>query len=218
MSEIQTVELPKMTKETFITILRENVKRDGVEDLIAFLDDNGFFESPASTKYHGAYDGGLFHHSLNVYYDLIDELTMLYGSDWEKIYSKESVAIVSLLHDVCKIDKYVKGIKNVKNKETGQWEQIECYEYNQNQLRLGHASSSIYIISDFIKLTPEEKQAIHFHMGAFDLSQYNSVYDLGNAFSNNTLAFALHIADMTATYIDENENFKSIEQIEFEKD
>ena len=62
-----------------------------------------------------------------------------------------------------------------------------------------------------VSLTQEEKQAIHWHMGAFDISPYNSTYDMGDAFSKNTLAFALHIADMTATYIDENEHFKPIE-------
>ena len=76
---------------------------------------------------------------------------------------------------------------------------------NHVQVLLDH-----YCIQDYMKLTPEEKQAIHWHMGAFDTSQYNSTWDLGNAYQNNTLAFALHLADMVATYVDENEKFKPI--------
>lgn len=198
-------------KDKYISILRTNVKRDGVNELIEYLDNSGFFYAPASTKYHGDFSGGLCWHSLNVYYDLIDELNLLYGKDWHTVYSLESVTIVSLLHDLCKIDKYVESTKNIKNNDTGEWEQVNCYEYNKDQPRLGHGSSSLYIISDFIKLTQEEKQAIHWHMGPFDVSQYNSTYDMGNAFNNNTLAFALHIADMTATYVDENDKFNAVQ-------
>ena len=143
---------------------------------------------------------------------------MIYGNEWEKVYSRESVTLVSLLHDVCKMGKYMEGTKNQKNPETGKWEVVDCFLYNPNAESMGHGSGSIYMVTDYIKLTTIEKQAIHFHMGAFDLSQYNSLDDLGTTFSKNTLAFALHIADMTATYIDENDNFKSIEQMEFEKD
>lgn len=208
----RTVEIPLDSaipkKSDFIDIVKMNVHRDGIDKLLDYMETNGFFEAPASTKYHGNYKGGLFTHSLNVYYDLKDELQMIYGSQWPERYSLETVTIVSLFHDICKIDKYVETTRNVKDKDTGEWKQVDCFEYNNDQVRLGHGSASVYILSDFIKLTPEEKQAIHFHMGAFDISPYNSTYDLGNAFNRNTLAFALHIADMTATYIDENEYFR----------
>lgn len=198
-------------KERFIAIYRNNIKRDGSDDLLKFLEDSGFFDAPASTKYHGAFKGGLCLHSINVYLDLHDELQQIYGKNYRKIYSDETIAIVSLLHDLCKVDKYIEVEKNVKNNETDQWELKKCFDYNKNQPRLGHGSSSIYMILDYMKLTVEEKQAIHWHMGAFDLSQYESTYDMGDTFNKNTLAFALHIADMTATYIDENEHFKPVD-------
>lgn len=197
-------------RDKFIEIYTSFIKRDGASELLEYLDANGFFVAPASTKYHGNYKGGLCEHSLNVYYDLIDELRCLYGSHFDKRYSYETIAIVSLLHDVCKIDKYIEVEKNVKNPDTGVWETKKVFDYNKEQVRLGHGSSSIYTIQDFIKLTQEEKQAIHWHMAAFDISPYNSTYDMGDAFSKNTLAFALHIADMTATYIDENDHFVPI--------
>lgn len=192
-------------RKEFIDIVCNTIHRDGICDLMDYLEDNGFYTCPASTKYHGAYEGGLVEHSINVYYTLKDMIKYIFPNEPNK-YSEETIAIVSLFHDLCKIDKYMKGTKNVKNKETGEWEQVEVFEYNPNQVRLGHASSSVYKILDFIMLTEEEKQAIHWHMGAFDISPYNSNYDMGNAFNNNTLAFALHMADMMATYVVENEH------------
>lgn len=198
-------------KEEFIKLLRENVKRDGLEDLINYLEnDSSFFVEPASTQYHGSYDGGLVDHSINVYYCILDELKFIYGKDWQKKYSLESATIVSLLHDICKIGRYVKGTRNVKT-ESGVWQTIDCYKYNDNYFTMGHASLSIHRIEKFMKLTDEEAQAIYWHMGAFDVSNYSSIRDLSEAYSRNTLAFALHRADMAATHLWENEKFKPLD-------
>ena len=45
-------------KEKFLELLR-TVKRDGIEDLINFLEKSDFFKAPASTRFHGNYEGGL---------------------------------------------------------------------------------------------------------------------------------------------------------------
>lgn len=198
-------------KEEFISIVKKNITRDGVENLLTYLEESGFYTEPASTRYHGSYAGGLLDHSLNVYYSLIEEMKFIFGNDWQKRYSLESVTIVSLLHDLCKIGRYKKGTKNVKNEETGYWEQVEIYQYNNNAFSMGHAPLSLHRITKFMVLTDEEAQAIYWHMGAFDLSQYSDVGQLGESFKRNTLAFALHRADLTATYICENEMFKPIE-------
>ena len=198
-------------KKEFIELLEKYVKRDGIENLITYLDEQSdFFTSPASTKYHGSYEGGLVEHSLNVYYSLLDEMKFIYGNNWTTVWSLESVAIVGLLHDLCKAGRYKKGFRNVKN-ENGTWETKEVYEYRQDSFRMGHAALSLNIIQKFIILTDEEAQAIYWHMGAFDTSQYSSPADLSAAFSSNTLAFALHQADMIATHIVENENFKPVQ-------
>lgn len=198
------------SKEEFIKIVNDNINRTGKEELLGYLEEYGFYEEPASTKYHGSYPGGLLDHSLNVYYNLIEELKFILGSNFEKRYSMESIAIVSLFHDLCKIGRYQKGIRNVKNPDTGVWEQKEVYEYNPNYFTMGHASLSIHRIEKFMKLTDEEAQAIYWHMGAFDISQYSSVRDLSESYSNNTLAFALHRADMLAAHICENDKFEPI--------
>lgn len=194
-------------KKEFIDIICKDIHRDGISDLMDYLEESGFYTCPASTKYHGSYEGGLVEHSLNVYYSLKDMLKYIYASS-DIPYSNETIAIVSLFHDLCKIGKYKKGIKNIKNKDTGIWEQIECFEYNNEHQPEGHGSGSVYIIMNYIQLKKEERQAIHWHMGSFDLSQYNTVGDMGNTYERNTLAFALHIADMIATYVCENKNLK----------
>lgn len=198
-------------KDEFISLLRDNVKRDGVENLINYLTEQvDFFNCPASTKYHGSYPGGLVEHSINVYYCLIDELQFIYGADWQKMYSMETVAIVSLLHDLCKIGRYRTELRNVKDKETGVWETKEVYVYNQDCFHMGHAALSLHIINKFMILSDEEAQAIYWHMGGFDISPYSTTADMGDAFRENTLAFALHRADMMATYVPENDKFKPL--------
>lgn len=47
------------------------------EDFRQYLIDNGFFTAPASTKFHGSYEGGLFDHSFNVVMTLIELTTKL---------------------------------------------------------------------------------------------------------------------------------------------
>ena len=113
-------------KEEFIEIFKENITREGADKLLDYLEHKSdFFTAPASARYHGAYEGGLCEHSLNVYHCLVDYLQRervqeLYGLE----YSPESVAIVALLHDVCKVGCYKKGFRNVKNDATGQWERV----------------------------------------------------------------------------------------------
>ena len=76
----------------FGEIVAENIHREGIDNLMEFLYQSDFFKSPASTKYHGSYEGGLVEHSINVYYSLIDTLQFFYGPDWEERYSKEKTA------------------------------------------------------------------------------------------------------------------------------
>ena len=81
-------------KEKFLTLCRENIHREGIDKLLAWLEKSDFFTAPASTRFHGAHEGGLVEHSLNVYEQLTNgEPT-------------ETTAIISLFHDLCKTDFY----------------------------------------------------------------------------------------------------------------
>ena len=190
-------------KEEFIEIFRTHVKRDGAEELLDYLmNKSDFFTCPASARFHGSYPGGLCEHSVNVYRCLVDYLARprvqeLYGLD----YSEESVAIVALLHDLCKIGCYKAGTRNVKNETTGQWEKVQTYFY-EDKLPYGHGEKSVYIISGFMRLSREEAMAIRWHMGFSGPEDDRTV---GQALRQYPLAFALATADMEATNFLENE-------------
>lgn len=194
-------------KNFYIQLLK-SVDRPGIDALIDYLQNSDFFEAPASTIYHGSYEGGLLEHSLNVYNMLQWYVANLQDSDFElpKI-SEESIIIVALLHDLCKVNCYHESTRNVKNEQTGKWEKVPCYKRDP-LLPMGHGGKSVFIIQQFIKLTPEEAQAIYWHMGAYDTSPYNTLNELGKSYEMNLLAFLLNQADMMATYIAENPNYK----------
>ena len=110
-------------------------------------------------------------------------------------YSDETVALVSLLHDVCKIGCYKAGTRNVKD-ENGVWQKVPTYNFD-DPLPYGHGEKSVYILSGFMRLSREEAFAIRFHMGFSGQEDKGSV---GKAFEKFPLAFALSVADMEATY------------------
>ena len=191
-------------KEEFIEIYRGNIRREGSEALLDYLENKSdFFTAPASARYHGAYPGGLCEHSLNVYHCLADYLARprvqeLYGVE----VPQESVAVAALLHDLCKIDFYTQSFRNVKNDQTGQWEKKPFYTIDE-KLPYGHGEKSVYIISGFMRLTRPEAMAIRWHMGFSGTEDPRTV---GQALSQYPLAFALATADMEATYFLEKED------------
>lgn len=185
-------------KERFIDIFRRNIKREGSEALLAFLcsDSCDFFTAPASTRYHGAYEGGLCEHSLNVYDCLVDQLSRSRMKETYGInYSDESIAIAALLHDLCKINFYRTSFRNVKD-ETGRWQSVPYYTI-EDSLPYGHGEKSVYIVSGYMKLTRDEAFAIRYHMG-FSGPEDNGT--VGQALEMFPLAFALCVADMEASY------------------
>ncbi len=190
------------TREEFIELYRENIHREGADALLDYLDcRSDFFTAPASAKYHGAYAGGLCDHSLNVYHCLTDYLERsrvqeLYGLE----YSPETVALVSLLHDVCKVGCYKAGTRNVKDAD-GRWQSVPTFFF-EDPLPYGHGEKSVYIISGFLRLTREEAMAIRWHMG---FSGGEDPRTIGQALQQFPLAFALSVADMEATYFLEND-------------
>lgn len=184
-------------KAEFLKLLR-STNRNGIEDLIKWLESTDFFTAPASTKYHGAYPGGLLQHSLNVCKRLDDEIFR--DSLGNQYY--DSKVLVSLLHDVCKADLYIESFRNVKDPATGTWSQVPYYTVDE-KYPYGHGEKSVYLVNKYILLTDEEAMAIRWHMGGFDQSVKGGSYSVGYAFEKYPLALLLHIADMKATYLDE---------------
>lgn len=184
-------------KKRFMEIYKKDIKREGADKLLEYLEKSDFFSAPASTRFHGSYSGGLVEHSLNVYDCLVDYLARPRVKELYKIEATaENMAIVTLLHDLCKVNIYKPGTRNVKDKK-GVWQQVASYEYN-DKLPYGHGEKSVYIISGYMKLTRDEAFAIRYHMG---FSSTEDIRNISAAFEIFPLSFALSLADMEATFL-----------------
>lgn len=183
--------------------LKSYIKRDGIDNLIKFLDNQtDMAVAPASSKYHGSFEGGLVQHSLNVFMRLHKLLTSEYGDNCP--YSKETIAVVALLHDISKSNLYTVSTRNVKD-ESGAWKQVPYYSVREDNLLYGgHEETSVFIISNFINLSYEERLAILHHSGGMGADSDAKVAATMRALSSCPLALFLHQADMQATCVDES--------------
>ena len=164
-------------KERFKAIFETQVMRAGAEKLMEWLESTDFFEAPASTRFHGAYPGGLVAHSLNVYDQLLlDPGALEYGGNTR--------AVCALLHDVCKVNYY--------HRDGDRWTVRDA-------LPMGHGEKSVYLIQKHMSLTDEEALAIRWHMGAYDEAFRGGSRALDEAQRRCSLVVALHQADMRAT-------------------
>ena len=193
-----------MSKQTdfraeFEKIFTAHIKRDGADKLLEYIRTTDFYTAPASTKFHSNFTGGLVEHSVRVYERFTKMCELEFGADWIK-KNAESVAIVALLHDLCKTGCYKTEMRNVK--ENGTWVQ-KPYFATDDQLPYGHGEKSVYMITAFMRLTREEAMAINWHMGAFDPRAKDSYTILGKAFTMFPLALIFHTADYLASYLDE---------------
>ena len=151
-----------------------------------------------------ACEGGLAYHSLNVYKRLHTEFTQeakaKTGTDKIDSDIKYSLIICSICHDLCKVNFYEKGKRNVKNPDTGKWEEVPTYNV-KDQLILGHGEKSLYICQKLgVVLTDEEAMAIRWHMGGFD---EGGGFSISQAYDKYPLAVKLHLADLESTYLRE---------------
>lgn len=191
----------EMTKEDRIAIFRDFMRLpDGEylvpEYVIQQLVDKGFFTAPASTKFHGAYEGGLFDHSYSVATHLV-KMTHLLQLPWG---SDRSPYLVGMFHDLCKIDQYqhpimgdlrVDGIAKVDDRR---------WEYNPDTLLKGHGDKSVMLLSQFFHLTEEEIVCIRYYMGAFtDRSEWDDYTRAVRCYPN---VLWTHQADMLASHVE----------------
>ena len=160
-----------MDDKTRFLGLCATVRREGMDDLLAYLEKSDFFYAPASTRFHGAHAGGLLRHSLNVY----DEFVRLSAVYSEIEVSLETAVIITLFHDLCKVNLYAEETRNRKN-EAGQWESYTAYTRNEKFCYGGHGSKSVFIIQNYMKLTAAEAVAINCHMGAFENRDVGEAY------------------------------------------
>ena len=199
----------KTAQTCFRDIFQNNIHRNYADDLLAWLErETDFFEAPASTRNHGAHPGGLLVHSLNVYRRL-RQITVLetYGTTLAPELAEgveETVAILGLLHDVCKVGVYHTETKRRKNQATGFWEDYQAYVF-RDPLPLGHGEKSLYLIQRHMDLEPEEALAIRWHMGAYDNAVKGDGRALSAAMAASPWVWRLQQADMCAAWVDERE-------------
>lgn len=185
------------TTEERINMFDELMRDIVLDDFKEYLIKNGFFTAPASTKHHGAYEGGLFDHSYNVAKVLL-ELTEKNNLKWQ---DPRSPYIVGMFHDLCKIDNY-KMIVDDPGKEMFGGEikgRTFTIEYNNDFLIPGHGDKSVMYLASHIKLTEEEVICIRWHMGAFDEKLNWKFYSAAVAKYPNVLW--THQADMIASQV-----------------
>lgn len=180
-------------KDDFTSIFNECITRSGSVALLEWLQTTDFFTAPASTRFHGACEGGLVMHSVNVF-------NVLKSRHYTPEENLESYAIVALLHDLCKANFYKAGFRNVKNETTDKWEKVPSYSV-QDAFPYGHGEKSVYLIERFMRLKPAEAVAIRWHMGGFDDAVKGGSYAISEAYDTYPLAIKLHMADLEATYL-----------------
>ena len=172
-------------KEQFLELLKK-VKREGINELIEFIEKTDFYKAPASTRFHGSYEGGL-----------VEILKHKVETNIEKVdIPEESIIIIGLLHDLCKANFYKVDYRNAKN-ALGVWEKVPYYTVDDT-IPYGHGEKSVMMITEYMKLTPEEKYSIRWHMGYTEPKEnYNAI---GATYKKYPIALLTHEADLEATY------------------
>lgn len=171
----------KLTMDERILMFMERMSLYVNREMTAWLESHGFFTAPASTKYHGSYEGGLFDHSFEVAQTLW-KLTKDNNLKWER---PESPLIVGMFHDLCKTDSY-------KSDMAG-------WTYNNDTLLKGHGVKSVMMLASLMKLTEEEVACIRYHMGAFTAQdEWNDYTRAVHRYPN---VLWTHHADMIASHV-----------------
>lgn len=182
----------EQNKAIFKEIVKSMISRDGIDDLMNWLETTDFYTAPSSARYHGSEPGGLCAHSLKVYECLrakqVDE-------------TGETIAIAALFHDLCKVNTYKLSMRNTKDEATGKWIKVPYYEYRDDDVMpFGHGEKSMYIVMKYIKLTDEEALAIRWHMGFSAVEPIYEKPQLTAALQLYQLVLKLQTADTEASH------------------
>lgn len=196
----------EQNKQRYIDLCHEFIQRDGLDAMLAYLENTDFYTAPSSTKYHLNEDGGLCLHSINVFetacklYDNVAQPAIAAGvSPFTQEVSKESIAIATLFHDLCKVKLYHKA-ERWKKDEKGRWVSYPGYEL-KDDFPLGHGEKSCLMLSWYMRLKPEEMLAIRWHMGMFDMGENGTPqrFAFFAATEKSPLVSIVHAADFLSS-------------------
>lgn len=191
-------------KEQFIKLLQAT-KRTGIESVVSYLEQAGFFLAPASVSRHLSHEGGLLEHSLNVWKmaQMLRMQTIGMRPELEKQLPEDSVTIAALLHDVCKANIY-KTVQKWRKDENNRWESYDAYDTDYSRFPVGHGEKSVIMLLRLgLQLTNDEIIAIRWHMGAWNLpmQSYEDKQNISVAYDGCPLAAVIQAADALATHI-----------------
>lgn len=215
----------KQNKKKFLELISSIKTPDAdIKGLIKWLEKSDFFEAPATTRYHGSYPGGLCAHSLQVYENLVklsEMFALVPDQKWEvdadgrpipdsvrtvmrPTYSDDTLKIVALMHDIAKANHFTTFMRNVKNEDTGRWEQQQEFKVRDAGERFiygNHEQNSEFMAHTFFPLSVEESSAILNHQGGMGSDSAQNI--IPTIYTKYSLALLLHTADLIACFIDE---------------
>ena len=213
-----TNEEMQKNKKVFQQLCKEFIKREGILELLEYLDTTDFYVAPTSTNYHLNEPGGLCKHSINVFqtacglYDAIFAPALKEKrACFTKEITMESIAIATLFHDLCKVGLYHQP-ERFKKDENTRWVTYLGYEINDN-FPLGHGEKSCLLLHSYMKLTKEEMLAIRWHMGAFDLGEQGSSnrFSFYKALELSPLVTLVHASDfLSSNCLEPTRNWKDL--------
>lgn len=179
-------------KEKIEYFLRQT-KRDGIEDLLKYMDKAGFYTAPASTKYHGAVEGALALHSLIVCNVALDLAAAWCSNEWLE-YNRASLIICALLHDLGKAGQFNKPlyVDNILKKGRSE---AQPFKINDELMTLDHEIVSVIEASKYIELTEDEQRAIAWHNGLYGAFKYQIPG------KETRLYMIIHFADLWASRV-----------------
>lgn len=166
---------------------------DYVQKVLGWVQETDFYEAPASTIYHESFPHGLLYHTMSVYNNMLE----LRKAKKFAQTDVASAALCCLTHDWCKIGLYESYKRNVKNEQTGQWEQKDAYRRGSFPHPLGHGAASMFMAMKTFNLTEEECAAIRWHMSMFNVSS-NEVNEYQQACEDYPLVHLVQFSDQLA--------------------
>ena len=188
-----------MTDKTYIEGKLMFCDRPGMEALLLYMDENGFYEAPCSTGYHLAVPGGLARHTRNVIQIAEGIHGLFFYFDDTSVVNISELYLACALHDLGKMGQYGKRsyIKNIL--KSGEQKEAKPYVSNPELQYIPHECRSIAIASKFIDLTENEQSAILYHNGLYGDFRHCIIG------KETPLYLILHFADMWASRVEEKE-------------
>jgi hypothetical protein len=162
--------------------------------LATYAKDMGFFEDPASTRFHGCCTKGLAAHSIGVLNKAFDLLAPFGFSGNTDPAWFCGLVVSALYHDLCKAGLYMVDFRNVKNAQ-GVWNKEPYFRVKDNATGIGHGTESLRRILKCTHLPYEWELAVSWHMGSYGLTSDENIQYM-NSCKQYREVLMLHTADM----------------------